>query len=252
MPRSISAFACFLLTSLAGTFSLNAEAVVLQWYDGLANYQIGQDYACLSDPPILETRVAGYSGYTYWPPYQPSPLPSQRPAVGEVFYVKLVLDHPGNPCSGSAVGIEMLLPAGVAPAVSADYPTFCFARVPPNQVHNDYQLINLGNDFNYGCPQSFNSVGFEGLRVLAPNGGAGGGSWGMFAGSWLELLIPLKSSVAQNGSNQIYFRVNPDIAVVGYTNSYLYVNGDTIFRSPMEDTDLTLDLCSLAPLATGC
>jgi hypothetical protein len=90
------------------------------------------------------------------------------------------------------------------------------------------------------------------LAILAPNGGAGGGSWGMFAGSWLEILIPVKSALAQNGSNQIYFRVNPDIGVVGYTNAVLYVNSDTIFRSPLEDTDLTLDLCGIAPLATGC
>ena len=71
----------------------------------------------------------------------------------------------------------------------------------------------------------------------------------MAAGFWLEILIPLRSSVAQNGANQIYFRVNPDIAVVGYTNIPLFVNADTIFRSAMEDNNLTLDLCSLGPVA---
>ena len=252
MPRSISALACSLLAWLAGALPLEADAVVLQWYDGLANTQIGQDYPCPPASQILETRVAGYSGYTYWPPYQSTTIPfAQLPAVGEVFYVKLVLSHPGNPCAGSAVGIEMLLPSGVTTAVSAANPAFCFARVPPNQQHADYELINLGSDAGYGCPQTY-SQGVQGLAIRAPNGGAGGGSWGMFAGSWLELLIPLKSSAAQNGTNQIYFRVNPDIAVVGYTNSYLYVNSDTIFRSAMEDTDLTLDLCGLAPPATGC
>jgi hypothetical protein len=251
MSRSIYAFACFLLASVAGAFSLDAKAVVLQWYDGAANFQIGQDYACLSDPPILETRVAGYSGYTYWPPYQPVTIPfAQLPAVGEVFYVKLVLSHPGNPCAGSAVGIEMLLPSGVTTAVSAANPAFCFARVPPNQQHADYKLINLGNDSGYGCPQTYQQ-GLQGLAILAPNGGLGGGSWGMFAGSWLEFLIPLKSSAAQNGANQIYFRINPDIGVVGYTNQLLYVNADTLFRASMEDTNLTLDLCALGP-TTNC
>lgn len=251
MSRSSSTLAGLLLALFAGALPTHAEATVLQWFYGPINPQIGQDIACLSDPPILETRVAGYSAYTYWPPYQSPSIPlAQLPAVGEVFYAKLVLSHPGNPCAGSAVGIEILLPSGVTTAVSAGNPAFCFARVPPNQQHADYRLINLGNDAGYGCPQTYQQ-GIQGLAILAPNGGAGGGSWGMFAGSWLELLIPLKSSVAQNGSNQIYFRINPDIAVVGYTNSYLYVNSDTIFRAPMEDTDLTLDLCSLGP-TTGC
>ena len=58
-----------------------------------------------------ETRVAGYSGYNYYPPYQPSSIPfAQLPAVGEVFYAKLVLSHPGNPCAGSAVGMNCCCP----------------------------------------------------------------------------------------------------------------------------------------------
>jgi hypothetical protein len=74
----------------------------------------------------------------------------------------------------------------------------------------------------------------------------------MAAGFWLEFMVPLKSSVAQNGANQIYFRVNPDIGVIGYTNVPLYVNSDTIFRSPLEDLSLTLDICTLTPTAQGC
>jgi len=252
MARSSSTFAGFLVAFAAGWFPAHAEATVLQWFYGALNSGIGTDIACLSDPPIFETRVAGYSAYTYLPPYQPSNIPfTQLPAVGEVFYAKLVLSHPGNPCAGSAVGIELLLPAGVTTAASAANPAFCFARVPPNQQHADHKLINLGNDSGYGCPQTF-PQGLQGLAIRAPNGGLGGGAWGMFAGSWLEFLIPLKSSVPQNGANQIYFRINPDLAVVGYTNVPLYVNSDTIFRSALEDTNLTLDLCGLGPVATGC
>jgi hypothetical protein len=175
----------------------------------------------------------------------------QLPAVGEVFYAKLVLSHPGNPCAGSAVGLELLLPSGVTTAVSADNPVFCFSRLPPNQLHNYYLLDNLAFDSGYGCPQTFQQ-GIQGLAIPPPYGGARSGSWGMAAGVYLEFLIPLKSSVAQNGSNQIYFRVNPDIAVVGYTNVALYVNSDTIFRAPMEDAGLTLDICGLSPTAQGC
>jgi hypothetical protein len=176
---------------------------------------------------------------------------AQLPAVGEVFYAKLVLSHPGNPCAGSAVGIELLLPAGVTTAISADNPVFCYARTPPNVNHNFYLLIDLGTDPGYGCPQVF-SQGFQGQAILAPHGGVGGGAWGMAAGFYLEFMVPLKSVVAQNGTNQIYFRVNPDLNVVGYTNVALYVNSDTIFRSPMEDLSLTLDICTLTPTAQGC
>ena len=252
MLRPCSRFACFLFTFAASGLAASAFAYTPPWYYGPINPQIGTDTACLSSPPITETRVAGYSGYNYYPPYQPSSIPfAQFPAIGEIFYAKLVLSHPGNPCFGSAVGLELLLPSGVTMAASAANPVFCFARTPPNVNHNYYLLIDLGSDVNYGCPQTF-SQGIEGLAIRAPNGGAGGGSWGMAAGFYLEFLVPLTSSVAQNGANQIYFRVNPDIAVVGYTNEALFVNSDTIFRSPMEDASLTLDICSLTPIAQGC
>ena len=252
MSRAGSKIICLLLFVAAGVVSAAAFAVTPSWYYGPLNPQIGTDTACLSSPPITETRVAGYSGYNYWPPYQPSSIPlAQLPAVGEVFYAKLVLSHPGNPCAGSAVGIEVLLPAGVTTAISADNPAFCFARTPPNGSHANYLLINLGADAGYGCPQVL-TQGIQGLAIRAPNGGAGGGSWGMAAGFWLEFMLPLRSSTAQNGVNQIYFRINPDIGVVGYTNVPLYVNSDTIFRSSMEDLSLTLDVCALTPTAQGC
>lgn len=253
MSRAGLKIASLLLLFAALGTSAAAFAFTPPWYYGPLNPQIGTDTACLSSPPIVETRVAGYSGYTYRPPYQPSSIPlAQLPAVGEVFYAKLVLSHPGNPCFGSAIGIELLLPAGVSTAMSADNPAFCFARTPPGGNHpNNYLLINLGTDPDYGCPQAF-AQGIQGQAILAPNGGAGGGSWGMAAGFWLEFLVPLQSSVAQNGANQIYFRINPDIGVVGYTNVPLYVNSDTIFRSSMEDLELTLDICAVTPTAQGC
>jgi hypothetical protein len=252
MSRTGLKLACLLLFIAASGLAASAFAFTPPWYYGPLNPQIGTDTACLSSPPITETRVAGYSGYNYWPPYQPSSIPfAQLPAVGEVFYAKLVLSHPGNPCAGSAVGIELLLPAGVSTAISANNPVFCYARTPPNVNHNYYLLIDLGSDSGYGCPQAF-SQGIQGLAIRAPNNSAGGGSWGMAAGFYLEFMVPLKSAVAQNGANQIYFRVNPDIGVVGYTNVALYVNSDTIFRSPQEDMSLTLDICSVTPTAAGC
>lgn len=216
--------------------------VVLPWYNGVFS-NIGTDIACLSDPPINEIRVQGYTGYSLVPP-------NRTPAVGEVFYTHLVLSHPGNPCAGSTVGIELMLPAGVQTAASASDPAFCFARTPATAQRPYPLLINLGNDPGYGCPQVF-PVGIEGLRIVPPLGGLGGG-WGMAAGFWLELLVPLRASVPQPGSNSIRFRVNPDIAVIGYPSVPLLVNNDVLFRSPFEDNQLTLDICTVSPPASGC
>jgi len=220
---------------------LQADAI-LPWYNGVLT-NIGTDIACLSDPPIVEIRVQGYTGFSLVPP-------NYTPAVGEVFYTHLVLSHPGNPCAGSAIGIELLLPQGVTTATSAGDPAFCFARTPPNQQHPLPLLIDLGSDPGYGCPQTY-SQGLEGLRVSPPAGGAGGG-WGMAAGFLLELLIPLRADTAQAGTTQIAFRVNPDIGVVGYPSIPLLVNDDVIFRTPMEDNQLTLDVCLFTPVASGC
>ncbi len=237
------------LMSLTSTLAVGFETadwqrpeVVLPWFNGVIN-SIGTNIACLSDPPISEIRVQGFAGYSLVPP-------NRTPAVGEVFYTHIVLSHPGNPCTGSAVAIELMLPAGVQPAATAADPAFCFTRVPATTQRPFPLLINLGNDAGYGCPQVF-PVGLEGLRIVPPLGGLGGG-WGMAAGFYLELLVPLRASVAQSGSNSIRFRVNPDVGVVGYPSVALMVNGDVLFRTPFEDKQLTLDICTISPAASGC
>ena len=216
--------------------------LVLPWFNGAIS-NIGSNVACLSDPPIVETRVQGYAGWSLLPP-------QYTPAVGETFYAHLVLSHPGNPCAGSAVGIEMLLPTGVAPAPSADNPAFCFARLPPSTSRPIPLLIDFANEPDYGCPQTF-SAGIEGWRITPPRGGLGG-AWGMARGFFIEFLIPVRATLAQTGSTAIRFRVNPDIGVVAYPSVGLLVNNEVIFRSAMEDNQLTLDVCTVTPTASGC
>lgn len=93
-----------------GTRAHPAEPnVLLPWWNGTVS-NIGQNIACLSNPPILQVRTQAYAGYTLRPP-------NLTPSVGELFYVHLVMGHPGNPCAGSAIGIELLLPPGVQTAV---------------------------------------------------------------------------------------------------------------------------------------
>lgn len=218
--------------------------IVLPWWNGLIS-SIGQNFACLTSPPILEVRTQAYAGYTLRPP-------NLTPAVGEVFYVHLVMSHPGNPCTGSAVGLELILPPGVQTATSANDPAFCFAVLPASQSNPAPRLHNLGLDPDYGCPQFF-PPGLEGLRISAPNGGFGGGSWGMHRGFFLEILIPLVSTIPHPGTHPVRFRVNPDVGVVGYpATPVLLVNNDVIFRSSQEDVLLTLDVCGTTPTPLGC
>jgi hypothetical protein len=223
----------------ASSVDVSAPEVVTPWFNGSIT-SIGTVQYCLSDPPIYATRVMGYAGFSH-------PPPNYTPAAGEVFYTHLVLGHPGNPCTGSAVGIELILPPGVETAVSADNPTFCYAVLPnPDRLHD------MDADPDYGCPTTF-PQGLEGLAVRPLRGGLGGsGAWGMAMGFWLEILIPVRASQGQNGSQPIAWRVNPDVGVVGYPQVPAYVNTDVIFRDQLENTQLTLDLCTLSPAPQGC
>jgi hypothetical protein len=207
--------------------------LVLPWYNGVFQ-NIGSDIACLSDPPISEIRVQGYAGFSLLPP-------NKTPAVGEVFYTHLVLSHPGNPCFGSAVGVGVILPAGVSLAISANNPVFCFARGASGT------LYDLSADSGYGCPQSFSNGLDNSLSLIPPRGGLvvngqKSYAWGMAQGFWLEFLVPVTSSVAQAGNNVIAWRVNPDIGVVGYPNVPVFVNNDVVFRTSNEDNQLNLDI----------
>lgn len=219
--------------------STGAPMQVTPWYNG-AITSIGSVQYCLSDPPIIATRVMGYAGFSH-------PPPDFSPAVGEVFYTHVVLGHPGNPCTGSAVGLELILPPGIEIANSPADPVFCFSILPnPNRLHD------LDSDPDYGCPTSF-PPGLEGYAVRPLRGGLGhSGAWGMHMGFWLEILIPLRATQVQLGNDKIAWRVNPDVGVVGYPQVPAFVNGDVVFRDAMENTLLNLDLCTLNPAPQGC
>ena len=243
----LAALACCTTTAhsaallTADTFAPERQVVpdlVLPWFNGSIT-NAGSNFACLTDPPILEVRVQGYAGFSYLPP-------NRTPAVGEVFYTHLVMSHPGNPCTVSAISLELILPPGVQTAVSAADPVFCFARLP-----NGPRLIDLGTDVDYGCPQTF-SQGLEGLRFSAPRGGIGAGLWGAARGFFQEFLVPLRATTAQAGNNLIRWRINPDVGVVAYASIGPQVNSDVIFRSSIEDNQLTLDICTVTPIAQGC
>ena len=241
--QAVAWFASVLSTAataqMPGPLSPSEPDLVTPWYNGAIEH-IGTVQYCLSNPPIFADRVLGYAGFSH-------PPPDFSPSVGEVFYTHLVLGHPGNPCTGSAVGVELILPPGVETAVSAGNPVFCFSMVP-----NPNHLINLDTDPDYGCPTTF-PQGLQGLAVRPLRGGLGNsGAWGMAMGFYLEILIPLRATQVQQGNQSIAWRVNPDVGVVGYPQVPVFANGDVIFRDQMENNLLNLDLCTLGPLPQGC
>lgn len=217
---------------------LAPQAQALPWWNGPATW-IGEVLNC----NVWDTspRVGAYAGFTLVPP-------SFWPAVGEVFYTHLVIAHIGNPCAPSAVGIELLLPPGVAPAISSYTPVFCLMIDP---ITNS--LIDLATDPGYGCPQVL-PPGLEGHALIPPLGGIGGsGAWGMHFGFWLELMVPLRAAAPQPGNGAIAWRVNPDVGVIGYPQVSLYVTGEVIFRDGLETGLLLIDSCgAVQPLPSGC
>ena len=251
-PALLPSLAATLFVALAAAASAQAAAPqtlqvaapdqVLRWFNGNANFAIGSNINCLTQQ--IESTVSAYAGYSLLPP-------NFTPAVGEVFYTHLFIGHPGNPCTGSALGIEFALPNGVTTAVSADNPAFCFARTDNFQGTNPV-LRNLGTDIGYGCPQSF-PASANGRRLIAPNGGVGGsGAWGMAFGFYLEFLIPLRATAPLPGISQIVWTINPGVGQFGQVGVAPTVNNEVIFRSTMEDNLLTLDVCTITPLAAGC
>jgi hypothetical protein len=221
--------------------TLSGVDQVTPWFNSLPATSIGTVWYCGSNPPIYATRVMAYAGFSH-------PPPDFTPAVGEVFYTHVVIGHPGNPCTGSAVGLELILPPGIEIANSANDPVFCFSMVPNPSNH----LINLDTDPDYGCPTSF-PLGLEGYAVRPLRGGlSNSGAWGMHLGFYLEILIPLRATQVQLGNNPIKWRVNPDVGVVGYAQVGPQVNGDVIFRDSIDANLLNLDLCTLAPRPAGC
>jgi hypothetical protein len=225
--RASSRCIAFTFALVLAAASASVPATTLTFYNG-AIASIGTDNTCLTG--TLEILEQAYDGFTVRHAIY-------TPAVGEIWYAHVVISHPGNPCSGgSATGIEILPPANTAFAISADNPVFCALRNQGGQVTVYYRQ-------NQGCPQA-PSQGVEGYAFWAYSGSTAE-PWIIATGTYLELMIPLRSTSVLNGSN-LTFRINPDLGVVGYTSVGTYVNADVIFRSDMEDDLIEPDICTIS------
>lgn len=191
---------------------------------------IGTDFACVVN--TLETLEQAYDGFSVR-------SGTYTPAVGEVWYAHVLVSHPGNPCSGGNYNeIDILPPANTAFAIDADFPVFCALYSPSQNLTTVYYRQNQG------CPQA-PSQGAEGYAFWAYNGAQQAQPWLIASYAYLELLIPMRSSAPLN-SNNLRFRVNPDIGVVGYADAGVLVNNDVVFRDDLDGITLIPDLCTIS------
>jgi hypothetical protein len=102
------------------------------------------------------------------------------PKVGDVFYVRTIPGRVGNGCgSGMSVHVEIVPPAGVAPAVSASTPVRC------NYMDIDTGALTPAS----GCPQEGNA-GVYGIAFDQE----GRSPWELPYGKAIVIEIPLRSS----------------------------------------------------------
>jgi len=195
---------------------------------GIVN--VGTDTACLSAPPIIEIREAAYDGFSLRNGFY-------YPAVNEIWYAHVVISHPGNPCSGgSYTGIEVLRPSNTTYAIDADNPVFCAIRNAAQQVSIYYKQ-------SQGCPQA-PSQGLEGDAFWAYSGSTPQ-AWPISTGTFLELMIPMRSTTALTAQT-LRFRINPDVSVVGYADVGVYVSNAVVFRSDFENDGIVPDVCTIS------
>lgn len=93
------------------------------WSDGVMKTPI-QNLNCTSiiqGSPYPENEVAVWVSQ-----YIDEKANPASPVVGEVFDVRVIVGTIGNNCSGTAPKIELALPPGVTPAISAQHRIYCY------------------------------------------------------------------------------------------------------------------------------
>jgi hypothetical protein len=213
-----------------------AHATDISWWNG--NF-VSTDLIFSCVVGTLEYRMQAYVGYGLHPG-------NRTPAVGEVWYAHLVISHPGNVCAGgSATGIHFVPPPNTQLAVSGADPLFCFWR-----RHDSWQgvesygtLFNMAGNCNQNPPWTANGYSLHAINPTQP--------WVIPNYSWMEFLIPLRSTAPVSGADNTWVRLNPDLGVFAYPSVSAIVNNDVMFRDSFDGTWLFLDLCTLSHTA-GC
>ncbi len=104
---------------LAGGLTSPASAAT-QWIDGgFAMSSVMNCPSMIFGSPYFETGVTTYTGYL-----GDLSAATPNPAVGQTFYIHVVVGAPGNPCPNQFAWVDINLPAGLQLA-TATSPMFC-------------------------------------------------------------------------------------------------------------------------------
>jgi hypothetical protein len=170
--------AAVLLTLAAATISPAAAAAAPEWHSGTnESSYVGN---CLLAPE------AGITAFAEWQADEQA-----LPRVGDVFYVRTIAGRVGSGCgSGMSVHVEVIPPAGVAPAISAQTPVRC-------RVEN---FDTRESTVAPGCPQAA-QPGVYGIAFdqVTPGGPAAAQPWEVAYGYALIIEIPMRATRALKG-----------------------------------------------------
>lgn len=176
--RAIGALTVALLLTLIGVGWAPEARAAVTWNDGGIRYTtVVNCSSIIFGNPYTENGIGAYAGHAV-------DADTERPKVGEIFYIHVEVFGLGSPCSGTVVQPRFNLPAGVS-----------FAREAPIQC---YVNGNGGNAPNNNCP---------GWDRMAADGTYSGPATGDYPGVFpipqgveFEIRVPVKASQPMTGS----------------------------------------------------
>jgi hypothetical protein len=115
---------------------------------------------------------------------------NKLPRVGQAFYTRTQPAAVGRPCADQAVGVELVLPAGVKTAISRKRPVRCF------YIDIDSRQSTRVTR-SQGCPQKTGNGAYG--RSLNRSGSQGP-AWDLPYGKELSIEVPLRSSRKLKGT----------------------------------------------------
>ena len=175
LVRPVRRALMLLLAIVAGSIvvlsPVGRASAAYQWYDGSIQYS--QTVNC----GIMGTPTAGPGIGTFVGAY--ADPQNNMPAAGQTYYVHIFAMAIGNPCSGQIIYMDMILPPGTVPSVTAQTPIQCLV---------DDQAINQG-----GCPGQLVAAGGGRYKVNSTYSDRQG-PWVMPFGKSVEVRIPVVST----------------------------------------------------------
>jgi hypothetical protein len=155
------------------------------WQDGaIQESQITNCESIIQGSPYQEAGAGAYAG-AYLDP-------NALPHIGDLYYVHVVIYGLGNSCSGQYADIQIGLPDGTAPAISATYPVKCFLNFAPESTYPHGHTVQ---DTESSCPQA-STGGQYGYEFDPPPGTVPNGPpfWPIPQGGGVEIQIPVRST----------------------------------------------------------